>query len=114
MQNESSANISKALFRIDKFSVPEGGKHEFVQRVRETHEFLKTLPGFVRDLVVEKTSGTGVFNYVTLVEWESEEAILAARNAVHAHHAALNFNPQELWSRLGIEADLANYQKVIL
>ncbi|MHB1084293.1 MAG: antibiotic biosynthesis monooxygenase family protein [Thiobacillus sp.] len=106
--------MSSSVFRIDKFVVPEGGKHEFVQRVRETHEFLRTLPGFVRDLVVEKTAGAGVFNYVTLVEWESEEAISAAKNAVHAHHAARNFSPQELWSRLGIEADLANYQEVVL
>jgi len=106
--------MSLSVFRIDKFVVPEGGKHEFVQRVRETHEFLRTLPGFVRDLVVEKTAGAGVFNYVTLVEWESEEAISTAKNAVYAHHGARNFSPQELWSRLGIEADLANYQEIVL
>lgn len=106
--------MGSSVYRIDKFVVPEGGKQEFVQRVRETHEFLRTLPGFVRDLVVEKTDGAGVFNYVTLVEWESKEAISAAKNMVHAHHAARNFSPQELWSRLGIEADLANYQEFVL
>lgn len=51
--------MSSSVFCIDKFVVPEGGKHEFVQRVRETHEFLRTLPGFVRDLVTERDAQPG-------------------------------------------------------
>ncbi len=69
-------------------------------------------PGFVRDVVLEQTSGPGRFNVVTLVEWQSQSAMEAAKAVVMAAHAKSGFKPQELFARLGIEADIANYTAV--
>jgi hypothetical protein len=97
------------LYRIDKFKVPQSVRIEFLERVRTTHQLLRTLPGFVRDAVFEQTSGPGVFNFVTLVEWESAAALEGAKQVIMAKHAEREFNSGEMFTRLGIDADLANY-----
>lgn len=103
---------SHHVYRVDKFIVPEQAHAEFLEKVKPTHALLKTLPGFVQDFVLEQSAGPGKFNFVTLVEWENEAVMAEARTAVAALHQQLNFNPQELFSRLGIQADLASYQKL--
>ncbi len=100
------------VYRIDKFRVPDAAYPEFLARVRDTHEFLRTLPGFVEDRVLEQTGGPGVFNFVTIVVWENAEAIAAAKGAVMERFRATGFDPPTLFARLGIEADLANYEAI--
>ena len=109
--SNASAN-SEHVYRVDKFAVPEAARAEFLNVVKRTHAFLKTLPGLVRDAVLEQFSGSGEFNFVTIVEWENMTVFDNARQAVAAMHARHNFNPQELIVRLGIRADLANYRQL--
>jgi hypothetical protein len=97
------------LYRIDKFKVPPAARGAFLAGVREVQSFLSTLPGFVRDMIFEQSSGPGAFNFVTLVEWESAEAVEGAKKTVAAKFEANGFNPQEKRARLGIEADVALY-----
>lgn|SRR5690554_4530389 len=104
--------MSKPIYRIDKFFVPHNAKEEFLSAVFNTHQLLRTLPGFTRDLIVENTSENGRYSYVTLVEWESEDAIEMARIAVQGFHKLNGFDPQAFWKRLGVRAELANYQPV--
>lgn len=104
--------MSKSIYRIDKFSVPRNSREEFLSAVRSTHVFLRTLPGFSRDMIVENTSEDGRYSYVTLAEWESEEAINMARIAVQGFHKLNGFDPQTFWKRLGVKAELASYQPV--
>jgi hypothetical protein len=40
------------------------------------------------------------------------ESIEAAREAVKAKYEEIGFNPQEMFAKLGIGADLANYQEI--
>jgi hypothetical protein len=61
---------------------------------------------------LEKSSGPGDFNVVTMVEWENNAAIEGARRAVMDVHARIKFDPHELFARLGIKADMANYEQV--
>ncbi len=109
MITSASSQKPQRLYRIDKFNVPQSARGEFLENVRNTHQFLRTLPGFVRDALFEQTSGPGAFNVVTLVEWESAEALEAAKKAVMAKHAEEGFRPNEMFARLEIDADLANY-----
>lgn len=69
-------------------------------------------PGFVRDAILEQSSGPGEFNFVTIVEWQNSDAIEGARRAVAALHHKMNFAAQAMISRLGIRADIANYKRV--
>lgn len=106
--------MSSHLFRVDKFIVPSSAREEFLSRVRETHEILRRQPGFVRDAVLEQTSGPGRFNIVTLVEWENQAVIDAAKAVVAKAQAERGFSPQETMARLGIEGDIGYYQNVVV
>ncbi|OWY64965.1 antibiotic biosynthesis monooxygenase [cyanobacterium TDX16] len=100
------------IYRIDKFKVPKPTRHEFIQGVQLTHQLLRTRQGFIKDFVFEQISGVGEFNFVTVVVWESADALEAAKLAVRAQHEEIGFNPKEMLDRLGIEADLANYSQI--
>lgn len=100
------------VYRVDKFVVPAEAKDEFLGRVRMTHAVLRRQPGFIQDFVLEQSGGPGQFNFVTLAEWESQEAIENAKVAVMAMHKETQFNAQEMFARLGIKADLGNYKRV--
>ena len=100
------------LFRVDKFVVPIESKVEFLERVWATHEILCQQPGFIRDMILEQCAGPGRFNIVTIAEWQSQDAIDAARTVVQEAHARTGFSPQETMKRLGIESDIANYRRV--
>jgi len=89
MITSASSQTPQRLYRIDKFNVPQSARGEFLEKVRTTHQFLRTLPGFVRDALFE-----------------------AAKKAVMAKHEEEEFHPREMFARLGIDADLANYRQV--
>jgi heme-degrading monooxygenase HmoA len=112
MTKDHLSHKSARIYRVDKFVVPDSARQEFISRVRSTHERLRTLPGFLQDFVLEQSSGPGEFNFVTIVEWDSVESIENAKNAVMAIHKDMNFNPQEMLTRLGIKADRGNYKHI--
>jgi heme-degrading monooxygenase HmoA len=105
---------NQRIYRVDKFHVPEVARAEFIEKVMATQQVLRTVPGFVEDTMLEQTSGPGRFNFITIVVWENAAVMEGARQAVVAKHQAMGFNPAELFERLGIEADLANYQAISL
>lgn len=112
MAENPSPDWSKRIYRVDKFIVPLHAREAFIGKVRITHELLRTLPGFLQDFVLEQSAGPGEFNFVTLAEWENPECFENAKAAVLALHKQMNFNPQEVFVRLGIQSDLANYQRI--
>jgi heme-degrading monooxygenase HmoA len=57
MSTHESANEPRRIYRIDKFKVPSSARKEFIDRVYNSHEFLRTLPGFIQDYVLEQTGG---------------------------------------------------------
>ena len=99
-------------FRIDNFSVPEGARAEFEQAMHRNLAFLETLPGFRGHLVFEKTSGPTAFNVATIAVWQSKEAIDAAGATVRAYYESIGFDAAALMSRLGIKAEIGNFQAV--
>jgi len=104
--------MSGAFFRVDKFVVPAAAREEFLVKVMMTHKLLEAQEGFVDHRVLEQDAGPGEFNFVTIAEWENAEVVERVRVAVAAAHEAANFDPQEMFSRLGIRADIASYKPV--
>ena len=98
------------VFRVDRFNVPNSARDEFLKRVTDTHKILSRQKGFVRDVLLEQSSGPDQFNLVTMAEWESQEAVDGAREAVAELHRQLGFDPREIFGRLGIRAELGNYR----
>ncbi|MEC9244191.1 antibiotic biosynthesis monooxygenase [Nitratireductor rhodophyticola] len=108
-QTAPSAN---AIYRVDKFAVPAPAREEFLERVSATHALLRQQAGFLGDIILEQASGPGEFNFVTMVEWEGPEAIARAGEAVARMHSETGFDRHEMMDRLGIRADIANYQSL--
>jgi heme-degrading monooxygenase HmoA len=104
--------MSGAFYRIDKFVVPAAAREEFLVKVMMTHKVLEAQEGFVNHAVLEQVAGPGEFNFVTVAEWESADVVERVRAVVAAAHKAANFDPQEMFARLGIRADLASYKPV--
>lgn len=102
-----------SIYRVDKFIVPENSRDEFLSRIVDTHKILRVQPGFIQDSILEQTDGPGRYNIVTVAEWESQEAIDYAKKIVQVEHAKSGFSPQETMERLGVQADIANYTRVI-
>ena len=103
---------SSKVYRLDKFIVSATARDEFLAKILSTHAILRQQPGFIHDTVLEQMSGSGKFNIVTIVEWQSQDAINAAQIIVQELHAKNDFSPQQTMQRLGIQADIANYTLV--
>jgi heme-degrading monooxygenase HmoA len=101
---------SQKIYRLDKFVVPNQAREEFLAKVSKTHELLKDQPVFIQDFLLEQPSTSEEFNFVTLVEWQDAKSVENARAAVMAMHKSIGFNAQEMFTRLGIKADLGNYK----
>ena len=100
------------IYRVDKFRVPAWSRSEFVERVDRIHDRLRAVPGFVLDAVLEQADGHGQFRFVTVVVWESRDAIEAARAALVADRNATGFTRQEILFRFGVEADFGSYREL--
>ena len=109
--NQQHGNGS--VFRVDKFVVPAAARDEILAKVRTTHQLLRQQQGFVQDFLLEQFSGPGEFNLVTIVEWESQAAVDKVVPIIKAAHEQADFNPQETIARLGVRADIANYQRLL-
>lgn len=103
-----------SVYRIDKFSVPEGNLSKFLCLVGETHEVLRNQAGFVRDYVVEQNSETGSINVVTFAEWSSAAAYSAAVEAVRRFRKEQGFDTRAELENLGIDSELGVYQDCVV
>ncbi|WP_192365805.1 antibiotic biosynthesis monooxygenase [Mesorhizobium mediterraneum] len=112
MSKINQAVNGSSVFRVDKFVVPANAREEIVAKVRMTHELLRQQQGFVQDFLLEQFSGPGEFNLVTIVEWQSQAAVDKVVPIVKAAHERIAFNPKETIARLGVKADIANYQRI--
>jgi hypothetical protein len=99
------------VYRVDKFDVPDESRDEFWASVRRTHAVLREQPGFLDDVLLEKYSGSGRFNVVTIVRWSSADALASAGGGVRDPPPAAEFRPAEFLVRAGIDSDLANYRE---
>ncbi len=96
-------------FRVDQFVVPDAAREAFLQATHRNFAFIKTLPGFLGHVVLEKSGGPGRFNLSTIAAWESPEAIVSAVGKVQAYYQSIGFNPPEFMRAHGIEGELANF-----
>lgn len=106
-------NRTRHIFRVDRFHVPEAAQQEFLAKVKEIHGLLRGLPGFIEDRVLRQTYGPGRFNFVTIVVWETAKAGAAAKEKITSRFRSTGFNPQDLFSKLQIEADIGTYEDVV-
>lgn len=107
-----SSNKSQRIYRVDRFVLPASAREEFFEKALHTQKFLRSLPGFLQDFVLEQSAGNGEFKVVTIVEWDSMESVEKAKPVVMAMHKETHFNPQELFTRLGIKVEQGYYSQI--
>jgi heme-degrading monooxygenase HmoA len=98
-----------AVYRIDRFRVPEGSMTEFMETVRETHAILAKQEGFVRDYLLEQASANGIRVVLTFVEWMTERSYAAAVERVKEFRRNSSVDPKKLIERLGVDAEYGDY-----
>ncbi|WP_160296772.1 antibiotic biosynthesis monooxygenase family protein [Sphingomonas sp. ERG5] len=108
---QSSSNDSR-IFRIDRFVVPIAAEAEFLATVAEINTVFDDMDGCLQRHVLRQQGTSGDAIYMTIVEWESAATIQMAREAADAKHKEMGLDPQEMFQRLQIMADLGNYAPV--
>lgn len=104
----SQPAAASPLYRLDHFIVPAAAMPAFTERLHHTQQTLDGMPGCRQNLVLSRI-GAGEYDIATLVEWESAEALAAAKAAMQQRYAAAGFDPAEFMRALGIRADMASY-----
>jgi heme-degrading monooxygenase HmoA len=102
---------SMEVVLIDKFSVPEESKGEFLEAVRSSATFLRALPGFVEGFVYERTDGESRHNVVTTAVWKDEEAFQNAKKSAAEEFKRVSFNPPEIMKKLNVEIERGVYRR---
>jgi heme-degrading monooxygenase HmoA len=96
---------------IDKFVVPEESKARFLEQVRRSAAFLRTLPGFVEGFVHEKKDGVSRNNVVTTAVWKDDAAFEGAKASAAQEFKKIGFNPAEIMKNLNVEMERAVYRR---
>jgi heme-degrading monooxygenase HmoA len=107
----SNKEKSMEVVVIDSLVVPGQSKEMFLQRVRQSAEILKKLPGFVEGYVYDKKSGEGDINIVTTAVWEDEEALENAKKAIVTEFRKQGTNPAEIMKSLRVQASRSIYTR---
>jgi heme-degrading monooxygenase HmoA len=102
---------SMEVVLIDKFIVPEESKGEFLEAVRSSATFLRTLPGFVEGFVYEKTDDESRHNVMTTAAWKDEEAFQNAKKSAAEEFKRIGFNPPEIMKKLKVEIERGVYRR---
>lgn len=97
---------------IDKFFVPAASKAEFYERMHFNRHFLTNMPGLIRQDAYEYTDHDGNLICVTIAEWESNEVIEKAKEAVQAEYKREGVDLPAILKRLNITMDRGIYKEV--
>ncbi len=111
MPNASSVTASASVFRIDTFVVAADALPTFIEQVRRIQRILSTVPGCQQNLVLTQAGDVREFNVITLVEWVSAEAMVAAKAVMQERYAEEGFDPPSFMQRLGVRANMGLYRE---
>lgn len=106
---QRKANPKKVIF-IDRFIVPAASVSEFKNRVQINRSLIRTMPGFIDDAAFETPEKGGSIRFVTVAEWESEQAIQLAKESVQALYKKEGFDLPGMLKRLNITLDREQYK----
>jgi heme-degrading monooxygenase HmoA len=97
---------------IDRFIVPQNAKLEFMERMAINRNYIKTLPGFIRDEAFESLDEAGNFLCITIAVWASGDAIKNAKALVQAEYQRQGFNLPAMLQRLEIRMERGLYHRL--
>ena len=104
-QSSEMINKMKKQILIDKFFIPQKSLEEFNQRMTYNRNFIKNLPGFIKDEVFVQTTEDGSLTVITVATWENQESLTKAKDVVQNEYKRIGFNPVEFYQRLNIKME---------
>lgn len=111
MARSSQEPVTEAVFRIDRFVVPQKSETLFMERVQHIQSALDGLPQCAQNLVLTHLNPSGEMNVVTLVEWANAEAMAAASTRMKVRYVEENFDPQSFMKALGVKPDFGIFKR---
>lgn len=102
------------LVRLDRFTLPAGSRAEMLRRVGFVHRLLRTRPGFLRELAVERSLPDDRIELATLVEWRAPEDAAEAVPVLTAALAEAGLDLRADLARLGVESEKADWLAIDL
>lgn len=108
----SNSKAEDRLFFIDKFVIPANVKERFIKQTNYNRNFIKNLPGFIKDNAYESTDANGNVLFTTIAVWENQDAMNNAKEKVQAEYKRIGFDPAEFLKSLGIIMDRAIYKEI--
>ena len=109
-QSNENSNKMKTQILIDRFFIPKNSVEEFNQRMKYNRDFIKNLPGFIKDEVFIQTAEDGSLTVITIATWENQESLTSARDVVQNEYKGIGFNPVEFYQRLSIKMERGLFQ----
>ena len=98
------------VFFVDKFLIPKNAIEEFVQRMQYNRNFIKSIPGFIKDEVIAYENANGDLTLMTIAVWQNQDFFDKAKQLVEAEYKKINFNPREFAERLNIKMEREVYK----
>ncbi|MBO9583232.1 MAG: hypothetical protein J7574_03635 [Flavobacterium sp.] len=109
IETKKSENM-KQIF-IDKFTVPQKSKQEFLKRVSINRNIIKQLNGFIKDDAYERTDEKGNLIYMTIAVWQNQTVLKKAKEIVQAEYKKEGFDIAEMFARLNITMERNTYNE---
>jgi predicted ester cyclase len=98
------------VFFVDKFIIPKKVIEEFTQRMQYNRNFIKSIPGFIKDEVIAYEDTNGDVILMTIAVWQNQDYLDKAKQLVQTEYKKINFNPKEFTERLNIKMEREIYK----
>lgn len=102
----------KQIF-IDNFIIPQNAVEEFLSRMEYNRNFIKNIPGFIKDSVYQSKDENDNLLIITVAEWKDEAALKNAKELVQAEYKKIGFDPVKMTARLNIKMDRGIYNELV-
>jgi len=97
---------------IDRFMVPKAAMQDFRNRIKLSMQIIGKQAGFVANKAYEQIDHKEESTYITVVTWESREALEKSMPCVQMEYDKLSFDPSKTMESLHIALDRGIYTEV--
>ena len=100
------------VYFIDKFIIPKNSIEEFIKRMNDNRNFVKTLAGFIQSEAFQQNDEEGNLVIITIAMWQNQDYADKAKSLVQAEFKRIGFNPSDFYNRLNIKLERGLYESL--
>lgn len=103
---------SGRVVRVNRFSLPEEARPEFMELLERTHRVMREQPGFIDDMILEQQAGADILSLITIIQFEGEHVLQPIIAAVARSDREAGIDRQALSRELGVETNVGFYAPI--